>query len=489
MDTAPTRTEAHADLDYAYRDFFEQGTVSFHWVGPDGTILRANRAELELLGYAEDEYVGHNIADFHADPEVIADILGRLTRAEPLVDYEARLVCKDGSTKYVAIDSSVLRRSDGEFIHSRCITRDVTDRRRIEEAAFRLAAIVDSSDDAIIRKDLDGIVQSWNPAAERIFGFTADEMIGRSIRTIIPAEHQDEEDLVLSRIRAGQRVEHFETERLRKDGSIVPVSLTVSPVRDNQGRVIAASKIARDITEKRAAEAAMRESMALKDEFLGLVSHELRTPIATILGNSQLLDRRWERLPAEHRQAALGDIVGEATRLEHIIENLLVLTRLNAAPLRVELHPMGALLQQLLAPLARANADRSILFEPHGDQHVNVDPDLLAQVMQNLIGNAKKYSPPGSAIEVTVERPPSGAVEVHVLDRGIGVDPQHTEHVFDAFYRTESGRNSAPGMGLGLAVCRKIVEAMGGAIRVVPRPGGGSDFSFTLPESTPPATA
>src|SRR5207253_936577 len=129
--------------------------------------------------------------------------------------------------------------------------------------------------------------------------------------------------------------------------------------------------------------------------------------------------------------------------------------------------------------------DHPIVCDAHEQQPVVVDPNLLAQVMQNLVGNAKKYSVPGSPIEVTVARLSHGDVEVHVLDRGIGVAPQHTEDVFDAFFRADAGRDSAPGMGLGLAVCRKILAAMGGAIRVAPRPGGGSDFSFTLPASAP----
>jgi two-component system, cell cycle sensor histidine kinase and response regulator CckA len=240
-------------------DFFENAAVPIHWVGPDGTILRVNQAELDLLGFRRDEYVGRNIAEFHADQPVIQDILGRLTAGEVLHDYPARLRCQDGSIKEVLIDSSAYFQ-DGRFVHSRCFARDVTHQVAAEQDAQRLAAIVASSADAIVGKTLEGQVTSWNTAAERIFGYTAQEMIGTSILKLIPPELHEAERALLNRIRQGEPVEFAETERIRKDGRRIFIALTVSPIRDGQGRVIGASSIKRDVTERKLAAQALAQS-------------------------------------------------------------------------------------------------------------------------------------------------------------------------------------------------------------------------------------
>ena len=238
-------------------DFFENASVGMHWVGPDGIVLRVNRSELNLLGYSPDQYLGHHIAEFHVDQNMIADILRRLAAGEILRNYEAQMRCYDGSIKDVLIDSSVLLK-DGQFVHTRCVTRDITDRKRGDEAQARLAAIVESSQDAIISKTLEGQIISWNTGAERLFGYSSTEAVGRSITMLIPAERQDEEQMILSRLRRGERIEHYETVRISKEGRRMEVSLTISPVRDGAGRIIGASKIARDITTKKRAEHRIR---------------------------------------------------------------------------------------------------------------------------------------------------------------------------------------------------------------------------------------
>jgi PAS domain S-box-containing protein len=231
-------------------DFFENAPVGLHWLGPDGVILKVNRHELEMLGYDRDEYVGHHISQFHVSRETAAEILKRVSDGEVLHNYEARLRCKDGSVRHVLTASSVLWDKE-RFVHARCFTRDITEFKRADRAAHFLAAIVETSGDAILSKDLDGIVTSWNRGAERVFGYTAEEMIGAPITLLIPPECHDEEPGILERVRRGERIGPYETVRRRKDGSLVDISLVVSPVKDSAGKVIGASKVARDITERK----------------------------------------------------------------------------------------------------------------------------------------------------------------------------------------------------------------------------------------------
>jgi PAS domain S-box-containing protein len=240
-------------------DFVENATIGLHWVGPDGTILWANQAELDLLGYTREEYVGRNIVEFHADQQVIGDILTRLSNKETLHNYEARLRCKDGSIKCVLINSNV-RWDDDRFIHTRCFTRDITGIKMAEEARAALASIVESSDDAILSKDMEGIILSWNIGAERLYGYSAEEVIGRSVSILMPPEEADDFPKIMNRLRRGEKVDHYETVRVRKDGRRLSVSLTVSPILDTSGQVVGASAIARDITERRRVEEALRAS-------------------------------------------------------------------------------------------------------------------------------------------------------------------------------------------------------------------------------------
>jgi two-component system sensor histidine kinase VicK len=230
------------------RDFIDTTIIALHWLDAGGNILWANQAELDLLGYTADEYIGRNIAEFHVDEPVINDILACRSRGETIRDYPARLRHRNGSIRHVLIDSSVLF-EDGNFVHTRCFTRDVTALRDEQQTGFLLTAIVDSSDDAIISKDLNGVVTSWNKSAERLFGYTAQEAVGRTIaELVIPDDRQDEEPEILARLRRGERVDHFETVRRRKDGSQLDISLTISPVKDRTGTIVGASNIARDNT-------------------------------------------------------------------------------------------------------------------------------------------------------------------------------------------------------------------------------------------------
>ena len=247
--------------------------------------------------------------------------------------------------------------------------------RRIQRDALLLAAIVDSTDDAIASKDLNGIVTSWNPAAERMFGFSASEMIGQSIRCIIPNERQQEEDLVLSKIRRGERVDHYETIRRRKDGTFIPVSLTVSPIRSQDGSVIGASKIARDITDRKRAEEERqhllriaRESGRMKDEFLATLSHELRTPLNAIVGYIRMLQAG---LLTDEKQSRALDIVGRnITSLTQMIEDVLDVSRIISGKVRLDLQSveLPAVIEAAVHTIRPAADAKSVQLESMVDR-------------------------------------------------------------------------------------------------------------------------
>ena len=282
-------------------DFVEKVNVALHLVSEDGIIVWANQAELRLLGYSRDEYIGHSITEFHVDEAVISDILCRLKNDENLWDYEARLRCRDGSVRYVAINSSVYR-EDGRFVHTRCVTRDITSQRQIAEIQQRLAAIVSSSDDAILSKDLNGIIQSWNQGAERIFGYKAGEIIGRHISTLAIPERIDEIPNILGRIAAGERVNHYETERRAKDGRTISVSLSISPIRDANGVIIGASKVARDITDRRRS-----EKLAAEQARIAALGADIGAALTRVAGLRESLQQCTEAL-VNHLDAAFARV-------------------------------------------------------------------------------------------------------------------------------------------------------------------------------------
>jgi len=255
---------SQAELD----DFFENAPVAIRWMAPDGTILRANRAELDLLGYQPDEYLGRNIAQFCLDPEVAVESVRRLWDGETLRNVEIRMRHRDGSIRYGLMSANALFDAE-QFIHARCVTRDLTDRIQADKALAQFKAMVESADDAVIGKTLEGIITSWNPAATRLYGHAAEEVVGKSITLLAPPERVEEIADILERLRRGEHIAHHDTTRVRKDGTLVDVSITISPILDPRGRATGATTIARDITARKRAEQQLQHE-ALHDALTDL---------------------------------------------------------------------------------------------------------------------------------------------------------------------------------------------------------------------------
>jgi PAS domain S-box-containing protein len=469
-------------------DFFENAHVALHWVGPDGRILWANEAELSMLGYTAGEYIGRNIKDFHVDLPVIEDILCRLSGNEKLHDHESRLRRKDGSIVDVSINSSVYFK-DEEFVHTRCFTRDVTAEKAKAEIQDRLVAIVQSSDDAIISKDLNGIIKSWNKSAERLFGYTAEEAIGQSVATLlIPNERQDEEPEILSKLRRGQRVDHFETKRKRKDGTLLDISLTISPVKDATGKVTGASKIARDITEHvrnvkelRDANEALKRSNRDLELFAYSASHDLQEPLRMVSAYSEMLRREFGSKLGESGDEYIGYAIQGALRMEQLLKDLRAYTLVTTAGAdsAVEIGADEAL-DKALSNLGAAIKENSASISRTQLPRVCIAPVELEQVFQNLIANAIRYRRSDvPQVDIACESRGNDFL-FSVKDNGIGIDLQYKEQIFELFKRLHTSAEY-PGSGLGLAICQRIVERAGGRIWVESELGQGSTFFFTLP--------
>jgi PAS domain S-box-containing protein len=391
--------------------------------------------------------------------------------------------------------------------------RDVTERHKFEITANRLAALVASSDDAIVGKDLNLIVTSWNSGAERIFGYTAEEMIGTSIMRLIPPDRLEEETEILSRIRRGQRSDHFETVRLAKDGRRLNLSMTISPIMDASGHVIGASKVARDISERKKAEEALKKAMEeaevanrarlqlldserearsqaerasrMKDEFLATLSHELRTPLNAVLGWANIL--RHGNLQGEELKQGLDIIERNARVQAQIIEDLLDMSRIISGKVRLDVQwiELSAVLNESIETLRSTAQAKGVSLQVRLDpfaRPIYGDPNRLQQVFWNLLNNAIKFTPKDGKVEVVLKHA-STEVQVSVIDTGEGIAPEFLPYIFDRFQQGDSSTTRRHGgLGLGLAIVKQLIELHGGNVRVQSDGlGKGATFSVRLP--------
>lgn len=409
------------------------------------------------------------------------------------------LIRKDGSECPIDDSAAPIRDEEGRVNGCVLIFRDITERKAIEKrsadstaAARFLASIVDSSEDAIIAVSLNGTIQTWNGAAERLYGYSAREAVGKPISILIPADRADEEDRLIARLLSGERITHFDTVRLKRNGQTVDVSLTLSAVRDENDRIIGTSKMVRDISETKAAEkriyglmADLKDADRRKDEFLAILAHELRGPLAPIRHSLEIIKRTQGN--GEILRTASTTMDRQLTQMVRLVDDLLDVSRItrNKLELRRERVNLNEVLEQAIQicqPFAESLRHRvSVEIDPE-PIFVNGDPVRLAQVFTNLIQNAYKYTEHGGSIWLTARREGS-EVRVSVKDTGVGIPPDLLPRIFDLFIQVErSLERSQGGLGIGLTLVKQLVAMHEGTVSASSDgPGRGSEFVVRLP--------
>lgn len=449
-----------------------------------GVVTDWNAAAERIFGYSAQEMIGRSILTIippelqHEEPA----ILQRIRAGQRIEHYETQRLHKSGMRLDIALSISPIRDARGRVIGASKIARDISERLRSDKARLTLAAIVESSEDAIISKTLDGVITTWNASAQRLFGYTPEEIIGHSVLRLIPPELHHEEPQIIGKLRRGEPIEHFETRRRRKNGEVFDVSLTVSPIKDAKGRVTGASKIVRDISDRKAAESALieKEKLAATGRLAATLAHEVNNPLESITNLAYLLAHNPSLNEEARKYADL--LVREVQRAGDITRRTLSYHR--SARVASDVNLIEVLEDVLRAKAKKLEARRIKL-----DQRFAALPALrgfpgeLRQVFENLIENA--IDAIGTEGQICVRARTrvhmgSQSLIVSFHDTGGGMSPFVLARIFEPFFTTKPHTGS----GLGLWVARGIIRSHGGNIRARSSQSGyrhGTVFTITFP--------
>jgi two-component system CheB/CheR fusion protein len=462
-------------------------------IGTDQRILLFNAAAERMFGHRADEVVGRPMGVLI--PPDQREVHEQDVREFAATGATARqmgalgeLVGLRANGEQFPIEASI---SQIEVAGSKVLTvilRDISARKVAEETLARLAAIVESSNEAIISKNLEGIILTWNAGAERMLGYRAEEAVGQPITIILPPDRANEEDKVLQRQRRGEQVANLETVRVAKDGRRINVVMSSSPLMDPQGRVIGASKIIHDISDRKRAEESLAraaEDLERSNEdlaqFANIASHDLQEPLRMVSGFLKMLETRYKPQLDDKAGEYIGFAVEGATRMSHLISDLLEYSRVERRGQKFQPADARKALGAALANLQRSIKNAGATVTQDDLPTVQADPTQLMQLFQNLVGNAIKYRSQDRPCQVHVGVQKKDDQWVFsVRDNGIGIAPEQFDRIFVIFQRLHT-RDKYPGTGIGLAICKKIVERHAGKIWVESKLGEGTTFYFTLP--------
>jgi len=457
----------------------------------DGTIISWNAAATRVFGYQPGEIIGKSILTL-IPPELQheeAEILRKLRGGERIQHYETTRMRKNGERFPISVTISPIRDASGTVVAASKIAHDISERRKDEESLSRLAAIVDSADDAIIGKNLNGIVTSWNKAAERIFGYSSQEMIGQSILRLIPEGLEYEEDEILRKLRAGERIDHYETTRKKRSGELFQVSVTISPIIDNSGRVIGASKIARDISDKKRVEQLLiqSEKLAATGRMAAAIAHEINNPLESLINVIYLA--RQHSAPDSRVTQLLLTAEQELERVSHIARQTLGYYKDTGAPTDVLIHE---LIQNVLTVYNSKMMSSDIAVDSRFNdmQKISVSKGEMLQVFSNVIANAIDSMKQGGVLTITTRNLLSSSqdgIEIVIRDTGIGIEPNNLPRVFEPFFTTKG----ILGTGIGLWVAKQLIARRGGQISITssttPK-NSGTTVTIFIPFAQPPSS-
>lgn len=479
-----------------------------------GQVRRINEAALSLLGLTAEQAIGRPLrevmsqdttsvvyrADLFDSPQNLADRQERTTHIT--------LRSRHGALASVEIKATLNVDELGRTTGMTMLIRDLTSLRDAQAELNRLAAIVESTSDAIISKTLDGRITSWNGGAQDIFGYTAEEAIGQSALILIPEDRAQEEMHILASLADGRRVPHFNTVRKTKSGQLIDVSVTISPIHDSRGQVIGGSKIARDITQQRLTEEAriqnerleaenrqIQETNRIKTLFLANMSHELRTPLNSIIGFSELLESGAVPPDSPKHAQFLSNISRSGEHLLRLINDVLDLSKVESGKLSFTPQPLDLkeAVEEVSSSLAPQVTAKSLELQLEIDSSIGtleLDPGRLRQVLYNYLSNAVKFTPQGGRIRVLARPEGQARFRLEVQDSGIGIAEADIPRLFTEFQQLDSGFTRAhQGTGLGLALTKRLVQAQGGEVGVRSVLGQGSTFHLVLPRVVAPIDA
>lgn len=460
----------------------------------EGKIIFANKAAGNLLGAeSEEELLNLNVRDLlhYSFKEKV------MTRIEQMTKY----------MKQVPVIDITVKRLDGTYVdvsvastpvyyhaipHIITILRDITERKKAEEVQSRLASIVLTSSDAIYALSIEGYFKSWNPGAERLYGYSEKEVIGNSLTMLLPPENYSEMNYILKKISKGESIESYETQRIRKDKTIIDVSISISPIEDSSGLITGASTIARDITFKKRVEQELKkyaEDLAMSNEelyvFSYAASHDLQEPLRTIQAFVNLLNAKYKHKLDEEVDEYIDAAYDGVSRMYRLITDFLTYSRVGSQAAIMEDVDCNEVLKDALTNVRVAVKESKARINHYSLPSVYGNKLQLTQVFQNLISNAIKYKGERApAIEISAIKK-NGLWQFSVKDNGIGIEQWFSERIFIVFQKLHDHKKY-PGSGIGLALCKRVVEKHGGKIWFESEVGKGSTFFFTLPERVKP---